>query len=100
MNRVTFELHFERWAGFHFVEIESLGDGAGREKASQWGIQDAAANELLFFVVLEEDGGYNFSTFKLRHKVIKKFLTTCYVSNYEGWEQTEYERETDKYIHQ
>lgn len=59
LNKVTFELHFERWAGFHFVEIESLGDGAEREKAFQWGIQDAAVNELLLFVVLEEDCGYN-----------------------------------------
>lgn len=56
---MTFELHLERWAGFHFVEIKSLGDGAGGEKAFQWGIQGEDANELLPFVVLEDDRGYD-----------------------------------------
>ena len=59
LNKVTFEPHFKRRAGFHFVEMKSLGDGAGGEKAFQCGIQDAAANELLLFVVLEDDCAYD-----------------------------------------
>lgn len=58
---MTFELSLERWVGFDFVEVKSLGDGAGRERAFQWGFQDAAAaaNELFLFVELEDDHGYD-----------------------------------------
>lgn len=35
MNEVAFELSLEKWVGFDFVEIKSLGDGAGGEKAFQ-----------------------------------------------------------------